>query len=213
MNHSAVLRGLIMPAAFLSCVLNAPLTVAFGADLGEPFALASKNGVLDILMVARAAPITTFPSFNATGWVYDICERPKHGADACPATTENLYAGVRLQLSQGDLLKIRLVNCLPPILDSDHATEPGHAFLALNPINVHTHGMLVSPHFPTPSNPTYGDNVFVMTLNPDNGPMPEGSHAHSDVRFGHTDYTIPIPGGHPSGLFWFHPHVHGIALN
>jgi L-ascorbate oxidase len=27
------------------------------------------------------------------------------------------------------------------------------------------------------------------------------------------DYKIPIPSNHPSGLFWFHPHVHGIALN
>ena len=27
------------------------------------------------------------------------------------------------------------------------------------------------------------------------------------------DYRITIPPNHPSGLFWFHPHVHGIALN
>src|SRR6266852_403100 len=27
------------------------------------------------------------------------------------------------------------------------------------------------------------------------------------------DYRITIPRNHPSGLFWFHPHVHGIALN
>jgi L-ascorbate oxidase len=27
------------------------------------------------------------------------------------------------------------------------------------------------------------------------------------------DYRIDIPANHPSGLFWFHPHVHGVALN
>ena len=27
------------------------------------------------------------------------------------------------------------------------------------------------------------------------------------------DYRIDIPKNHPSGLYWFHPHVHGIALN
>jgi L-ascorbate oxidase len=27
------------------------------------------------------------------------------------------------------------------------------------------------------------------------------------------EYRIGIPGDHPSGLFWFHPHVHGISLN
>ena len=27
------------------------------------------------------------------------------------------------------------------------------------------------------------------------------------------DYEIDIPANHPSGSYWFHPHVHGIALN
>ena len=27
------------------------------------------------------------------------------------------------------------------------------------------------------------------------------------------DYRIDIPADHPSGAFWFHPHVHGISLN
>jgi FtsP/CotA-like multicopper oxidase with cupredoxin domain len=27
------------------------------------------------------------------------------------------------------------------------------------------------------------------------------------------DYRIEIPKDHPSGLYWFHPHAHGLALN
>jgi len=44
-------------------------------------------------------------------------------------------------LSPGDLLKIRLVNQLPPDPAAAHWQDDGNAFLALNPTNLHTHGM------------------------------------------------------------------------
>ena len=34
-----------------------------------------------------------------------------------------------------------------------------------------------------------------------------------DVACGAVDYAIQIPANHPSGHFWFHPHLHGVALN
>jgi FtsP/CotA-like multicopper oxidase with cupredoxin domain len=34
-----------------------------------------------------------------------------------------------------------------------------------------------------------------------------------DVAYGAVDYAIQIPANHPSGHFWFHPHLHGVALN
>jgi FtsP/CotA-like multicopper oxidase with cupredoxin domain len=71
----------------------------------------------------------------------------------------------------------------------------------------------VAPRYPTKQNPTYGDNVFVLTLNPDNGAPPPDSEFHVDVRWGSTDYQIRIPPSHPSGLYWFHPHAHGISSN
>ena len=118
-----------------------------------------------------------------------------------------------MQLERGDLLKVRLVNQLPPALDSKHAADPGAGFLALNPTNLDTHGLLVSPHEPSAGDPTYGDNIFVLTFNSANGkPMPS-PHLHSAVRYDYTDYSIRIPVGHPSGLYWFHPHTHGLALN
>ena len=108
---------------------------------------------------------------------------------------------------------MHLVNQLPLALDSKHAEEAGHEFLTLNPTNLHTHGMLVSPHGPKPNNPTYGDNVFVLTFNSANGKPTMSPHMHSDVRYDFTDYEITVPNNHPSGLFWFHPHAHGLALN
>jgi FtsP/CotA-like multicopper oxidase with cupredoxin domain len=110
-------------------------------------------------------------------------------------------------------MKIRLVNQLPVITDSDHATEPGLEYLALNPTNIHTHGMLVAPSTPTQIDPAYGDYVFVLTFNKANGPVTAGPHLHADVRYDYTDYSIEIPRNHPSGLFWIHPHAHGVSLN
>ena len=184
------------------------------ADLSEPITLNSSNGVLDILMIAKAANINTLPG-SPTGWVFQVCRRPADNSNACPAVagSPNYYGGTRLQLERGDLLKVRLVNELPLALDSEHAAEAGKEFLTLNPVNIHTHGLLVSPHGPTAADPTYGDNIFVLTFNSANGKPIVSPHLHADVRYDYTDYSIRIPANHPSGLFWFHPHAHGLALN
>src|SRR5579862_8986108 len=211
---NSIARHFQVVAIAIAALLSAALNARAGTSLTEPPIFASKNGILDLLLVAEPAPITTMAPFAPTGWVYHFCQRPRNGSNICPAAAsdQNLYGGAHLQLEPGDVLKIRLVNHLPPITDSKHASDPGDSFLALNPTNIHTHGMLVSPHFPTKENPTYGDNVFVTTLNPANGPPAPDAHIHGDVRIGFTDYEIQIPVNHPAGLFWIHPHLHGIAL-
>jgi FtsP/CotA-like multicopper oxidase with cupredoxin domain len=203
-SRLSVLAGIVLAGAAIN--------PGHAAELAEPPVLASANHALNLLMVARPERVTLEP-FRPTAWVYDICPRPPHGDNTCPPSKANRYGGTRLQLEQGDTLKIRLVNKLPYALDSKHQLDNGGQYLWLNPTNLHTHGMLVSSHFPTMANPTYGDNVFVLTFNPDNGPPPAGSHLHGDVRYGHTDYEIRIPPHHPSGLYWFHPHAHGLSLN
>ena len=202
-------------AAALAPWLLAGAMPAGATTLNELPVLKSQGGVLDVLVVARGDKITHLGELKTHGWVYDICPRPADGSDACPAKPPgtNLYGGTRLQLQPGDTLKMRLVNKLPLVLDSEHAGEPGHHYLASNPTNLHTHGLIVSPHYPTKNNPTYGDNVFVMTLNPDNPPPGDDDVLHGDVRFGFTEYEIKIPKSHPSGLFWLHGHIHGLTLN
>ncbi|MDD2900359.1 MAG: multicopper oxidase domain-containing protein [Desulfuromonadaceae bacterium] len=112
---------------------------------------------------------------------------------------------------------MHFVNKLPKIPESKHSVEPGEQFLGQNPTNIHTHGMLVSPSEPSPADkkPEYGDNIFVLTFNSANGApdLASSTHLHGDVRTDSTDYQITIPAHHPSGLFWFHPHAHGISLN
>lgn len=188
-------------------------------ELSEPSVFASDKSskVLDLLMIAKPAPIDALP--GVTGWVYEICERKYSIGNAClpKKTNPNPYGGARLQLNAGDTLKVHFVNKLPPIPESRHKDEPGEAFLIHNPSNIHTHGLLVSPSKPLPSdkNPKYGDNIFVLTFNSANGQPDIGSsfHMHGDVQTDATDYQIAIPEHHPSGLYWFHPHAHGIALN
>jgi hypothetical protein len=174
-----------------------------GANLIEPITLTSKNGVLDILMIAKAAPISTPPA-SPIGWVFQICARPSDKSNACPAevgATSNHYGGTRLQVERGDLLKISLVNQLPLALDSEHATEPDQQYLMLNPVNLDTEGLIVSPQAPTDGDPTYGDDVFVLTFNSGNGKPTTSPRLHSTVRYDYTDYSIRIPIDHPSGLF------------
>ena len=168
--------------------------------------------------ISYVPPDTGVP-INPIGWVYQIC--PRSAAlpnNQCPsgAPTVSDYGGVRLALQKGDTLKIRLVNRLPALnpIKVNHSVDPGGANLPLNVTNLHTHGMLVQARAPTFKDPTFGDYVFMEIYNSANGtPVPQGAHQHGSIVKDYADYSIVIPANHPSGAFWFHPHLHGISLN
>lgn len=181
-------------------------------ELREPPVFASSSGVLDLLMVAKAAP-ATFGEMRTTAWVYEVCPRKTAVADSCPAgaQTASPYGGVRLQLRAGDHLRIRLVNELPAAPpDAIHAlADP--AMLGANPTNLHTHGLTVSPHRASKADPTYGDYVYVLEY--PRGKLPAMKMAGMDLTAEPIQYDIEIPHDHTSGLYWFHPHAHGLSLN
>ncbi len=199
--------------------------LAQAADLTEPRVFASSGGVLDLLMIAKPQPIPSIQyrppaggaAINPIGWVYEICPRPAD-APVCPAGGNTVadYGGVRLALQQGDSLKIRLVNQLPLLdpLKAKHTLDIGGANLFLNPTNIHTHGLIVPARTPTLADPTFGDFVFLEVYNSANGtPAPQAEHQHGSIKMDYADYRIDIPANHPSGSFWFHPHLHGLSLN
>ena len=201
-------------------------SAVFAADFVEPPVFASENGVLDLLMIAKAKTATSISyiapggaTLHPTAWVYEICPRAAALAgNECPASSVTVarYGGVRLALQPGDKLKIRLVNRLPKLapLKVTHSVDPGGANLPLNLTNIHTHGMIVPARAPTLSDPTFGDDVFVEIYNSANGtPVPQKTHQHGSVVRDFVDYRIDVPANHPSGAFWFHPHIHGIALD
>ncbi|MDD5229176.1 MAG: multicopper oxidase domain-containing protein [Methylococcales bacterium] len=210
-----------MKTSFLPLIVTLGFSgsvLADGKELVDPPVFASSNKVLDLLMIAKPVTVGTLPGV-ITGWAYEICKRQYANKDGVSCQTSktntNPYGGVRLQLNAGDTLKVHLVNKLPQIPESKHKDDPTEGFLSQNPTNIHTHGMLVSPRYPSSKNPTYGDNVFVLTFNSNNG-MPEMSstaHSHGDMKMDAIDYQITLPRHHPSGLYWFHPHAHGISLN
>jgi L-ascorbate oxidase len=212
-------------AAGLIAAASAGAGTATAATLLDPPVFASQNGVMDIMMVAMPQPIPgisfTPPHSSAiihpTGWVYQICPRPPSGL-SCPSDSRTVspYGGARLAMQPGDTLKIRYVNRLPKLdpLKLRHVTDPGEANLFLNPTNLHTHGLITPARAATLSDPTFGDFVYVTIFNSANGiPVPQSTHQHGPIVMDTVDYKITIASNHPSGLFWFHPHVHGIALN
>lgn len=220
--HKPTLRSLTSAAALLAGLVGAGTAVG-AHDLVEPTVFRSSHGVLDLLMIARAKPVSTIAytppggsPMNPTGWVYEICRRPAHD-NKCPAgAAVSDYGGVRLALQKGDTLKIRLVNQLPQLDPAkvNHNTDPGQANLFRNPTNLHTHGLIVEPRAPTLSDQTFGDYVFVQIYNSANGmPVPQTTHQHGSNKMDYADYRIEIPRNHPSGQFWFHPHIHGLSLN
>jgi FtsP/CotA-like multicopper oxidase with cupredoxin domain len=212
-------------ATAVVAILAGCSTTALAGDFVEPAVFASHDGVLDLLMIAKAQPVPSLsfvpPSggsaINPVGWVYEVCRRPA-GVDECPTGPSTVadYGGVRLALQKGDTLKIHLVNQLPKLDPNKltHSVDPGEANLYLNPTNIHTHGLLVQARAPTLRRPSFGDYVFVSVYNSANGmPVPQNTHQHGPIVMGSVDYQIDIPRNHPSGQFWFHPHMHGLALN
>jgi len=217
-------RAALRLALALAALIAASAT-ARAADFVEPPVFASSNGELDLLMIATPAPVPSISfavasgTLHPTGWVYEICPRAAARAgNTCPSGSPTVatYGGVRFALQKGDTLKIRLVNRLPALdpVKVTHSADPGGANLPLNLTNLHTHGLVVAARAPTLSDPTFGDYVFTEIYNSANGtPVPQTTHQHGSIVKDYADYKIRIPFNHPSGAFWFHPHVHGLALN
>ncbi len=98
---------------------------------------------------------------------------------------EGSIPGPTLRVRPGDVLRIRLVNDLPPNPDPVPVdmSLPHH----FNTTNFHFHGAHVSPS-------ENADNVF-RSMEPGQS----------------YEIEIAIPHDHPRGTYWYHPHHHGSA--
>src|SRR5215470_8400178 len=253
-----VLSRPVMPRTlFLTLGILLPVMLA-AEPLAEPPVIGSAGGSLGLLVVAREQRLNGVPG-QPVGWVYEVCRYrasdgprrrcPVPGAtgaqlNTCPGAADppvSPYGGVRIQLTPGDTLRVRLVNCLPAVArdrpfagEFKHVGEEGETLLHYNPTNLHTHGLLVDPRCPTPGDDTYGDWIFVLAVDPRNHPPADlvGRHSCQATeaaagRIGHgrhsvgldvtadgvVNYRYRIPKDHPAGLYWIHPHAHGLALN
>jgi FtsP/CotA-like multicopper oxidase with cupredoxin domain len=100
-------------------------------------------------------------------------------------TYEGAIPGPTLRMQPGDVLRVNLINDLPPNrAELPLNTDLPHHF---NTTNVHVHGLHVSPS---------GDADNVLRS------MEPGQSY---------DVVIDIPDDHPRGTYWYHPHHHGSA--
>ena len=76
-------------------------------------------------------------------------------------------------------------------------------------INQHFHGFLVPPTAGKPGDPAkpFGDYIFTCAYGTGGQAERQYSMDLSDAKVSLPDGTI----GHPAGIDWFHPHVHGVA--
>jgi L-ascorbate oxidase len=199
-----------------SCSHTRKIVAPTQTAIPGPPVFTSANHKLDLLVIAEPKTIT-LGSFQPTAWVFKMCLTSQAQGDQCPADsrTVNPYGGIRLQLYPGDHLRMRLVNHLPPApADAEHAYGTDammNAMLQPNPVNIHTHGLIVEPRKADAADPTWGDYVYVLGYPA--GKLPTMVDEDETATDQPIQYDIYIPKGHPSGMFWFHPHVHGLGVN
>lgn len=170
-----------------------------GIDLNpaytEPVVLSSQGGVLDVTLNAHQGSIelNTVAQRVANALVFGY--RVNRGeASNGRLENETNYPGPTLQVQPGDRLVVRLENNLraltirdfldPMTVPAGRPIPPYPAAADAAPINLHTHGLHVSPK-------GNADNVLLD--------IPPG---------GANVYTYQIPPNHPQGLYWYHPHRH-----
>jgi FtsP/CotA-like multicopper oxidase with cupredoxin domain len=173
--------------AFLTSAMAAPSTFAQGnsatcarPDPGSavttPPELASADGILQV-------------SFNFLTGVDDagrtlFCFKTSAGTES-----------PTLRVHPGDTLEITVKNKIqelpagaPVETVSNASNKCGAAVMTGTSVNIHFHGMNISPT-------CHADDVL-----------------HTLVNSGETfRYVVQIPADEPPGIYWYHPHIHGIA--
>jgi FtsP/CotA-like multicopper oxidase with cupredoxin domain len=167
-------------------VRNACQRFAPGSVVQQPPALFSQNGVLNVQF-----------SYQTT--------TDQYGRQLFCFMTPNGLENPTLYLNPGDTLNITVTNNTPQVVPTTtEAFNPptcgNTTEVELNPdtsaagtmtggsMNIHYHGTNTSPA-------CGGDNVTKTLINP-------------GATFA---YSVPFPTTEPPGLYWYHPHVHGLA--
>jgi FtsP/CotA-like multicopper oxidase with cupredoxin domain len=160
---------------------------AAGSVVPEPKDLRSKNGVLAVDLVYRSV-------IDASGL-----------SRYCYINTKDNSQAPTLRLKPGDELILRLKNELPTAMPqttstqtmSTHtmSTHDGSAIqmcaggpMTVSSTNLHFHGLMIPPV-------CHQDDTLRTLVEPSSPPF---------------EYRFRIPSDQPPGLYWYHPHVHGL---
>ena len=109
--------------------------------------------------------------------------------------TPNGLQSPTLHLNPGDTLKVALTNSNPAApagspteVVSNASNRCGDVTMTITSVNLHFHGTNTSPR-------CHGDEVIHTLIN-------SGETFH---------YSVTFPADEPPGLYWYHPHVHGMS--
>lgn len=183
--------------AFVSALIAATAAAAVFGLAGRPQPLAADGPPFREPEVRRSALgvlETTLEMRTARNAIAGL------GREIETFTYEGTVPAPTLRIRPGDLMKITLVNNLtfpgsppaPPQTVMPCATMAERAVEHHGPdptavlnSNIHTHGLQVSPSF-------NGDNPFLL--------WKPGETCNHEIR---------VPADQPSGMHWYHPHLHG----
>ncbi len=175
-----------------------PFGPSIRPDFSEPVVLASKDGVLEVRLIAKQgeARLDTVatPVKNMLVFGYELI---RGTASNGQMSGDNPYPAPTLQVFPGETLIVHLDNALTNLTIGDFF-DPKYIAkgevvplypeqMTSSPINLHTHGLHVSPK-------GNSDNVLLH--------IPGGMS---------NTYTYKIPVDHPQGAYWYHSHLHGLT--
>lgn len=176
-------------------------TAVDGLDLmpefREPVELRSKDGILEVTLTAEqsSARLNTVdkPVTGMLLFAWEINQGESNGAmsgiNQYPAPTLVVQPGERLIVHvANELHGLTIQDFIDPVLTPVGEDVPLTPDLVDHvPLNLHTHGLHVSPNLNS-------DNVMI----------------EFDPGEGNT-YVYDIPADHPQGLYWYHPHRHQLT--
>ena len=164
----------------------------------EPITLTSKDGVLEVRLTARqgsatldtvATPVQNFLLFDYELIRGGASDGKRSGGDLYPAPTMQVFPGERLIIHlENGLAGLTIRDYFSPQYTPKGQPVPIYPEqMTSSPINLHTHGLHISPKGNT-------DNVLLH--------IPPGMS---------NTYTYDIPRNMPQGAYWYHSHLHGLT--
>jgi FtsP/CotA-like multicopper oxidase with cupredoxin domain len=176
-----------------------PLLVAVALLVGAA-GPACAQGVDPCPRPAQGSVVTPPPELRSQNGTLDVTFNYYEALDAaghtvfCFATPDGVESPT-LRIHPGDTLNISLTNLNPPAppgspteIISNASNVCGDMTMTITSVNMHFHGTNTSPD-------CHSDQVV-----------------HTIVNSGETfQYSVTFPKDEPPGLYWYHPHVHGIA--
>ncbi|TCK28599.1 multicopper oxidase [Ancylobacter aquaticus] len=164
----------------------------------EPVVLSGVDGVLEVTLTAHQGEArldtSAVPVKNTLLYGYELVRgKASNGVSAnlnnYPAPTLQVFPGEKLIIHyQNGLAGLSIRDFYDPLYTREGEEVPIYPpQLTVSPLNLHTHGLHVSPK-------ANSDNVLLH--------MPPGTV---------NTYVYDVPRNMPHGMYWYHPHLHTLT--